>query len=136
MFAYFHVQVPARQFIGVSCNQQILLSRSDGLFCFYKHYSTRLNSIIRLSSPLSASVCIFSTKSPRSDRPRRIYRADLGSRETLGLQACLEWRLLSLLLPLQLKAAACQTFAGNIPGKPWRPIARTSFPLPSVFKTV
>ena len=28
--------------------------------------------------------------------------------------------------PLQLKAAACQTFAGNIPGKPWRPIARTS----------
>ena len=28
--------------------------------------------------------------------------------------------------PLQLKAAACQTFTGNIPGKPWRPIARTS----------
>ena len=28
--------------------------------------------------------------------------------------------------PLQLKAAACQTFAGTIPGKPWRPIARTS----------
>ena len=26
--------------------------------------------------------------------------------------------------PLQLKAAACQTFTGNIPGKPWRPIAR------------
>ena len=28
--------------------------------------------------------------------------------------------------PLQLKAAACQTFTGNIPGKPWRPIERTS----------
>ena len=94
-------------------------------------------SVIQLpgfSSSLSESFCVFSTKSPRSDRPWRIYRADLGHRKTLGLQACLEWRLLSLLLPLQLKAAACQTFAGNIPGKPWRPIARTSFPLPSVFK--
>ena len=60
----------------------------------------------------------------------------------LGLQACLEWRLLSLLLPSQtagyVKAAACQTirrcFMGNIPGKPWRPIVSTCFPLPSSLK--